>query len=308
MKIAYVCYEDVGKYTSNVEDEDQILLDFLKSKGLNLTMEVWNDQAVNWANYDLILVKSPWDYFDKIEEFYQWLNKLENLNLDVLNPAEIIKWNSDKHYLREIAEAGLKVTPTLYFEKNQKPDLNVCFEILKSEMLIVKPCISGGSKNTLKITRSNLAEVTSLLHGYLEEEAYMVQPFLSEIETQGEWSFLFFNGSFSHNLLKKAKPGDFRVQHYLGGSIHPESAPLHLLKSAQNYIDQFAKGCLYARVDGLEINGEFVLMELELIEPFLFMFTNQDSYQNYYIALTEMIDARKASTDHIQVMNSPKSE
>ena len=301
MKIAYVCYEDVGKYSSNVENEDQILLDFLKKKGLNLTMEVWNDPTVNWATYDLALLKSPWDYFDKIGEFYQWLNKLEDLNLDILNPAQIIKWNSDKHYLQEISEAGLPVTPTLYFEKGEKPDLSTCFELLKTEMLIVKPCISGGSKNTIKITRSNLAEVTSLVHGYLTGEAYMVQPFLTEIETQGEWSFLFFNGTFSHNLLKKVKPGDFRVQHYLGGSIHSEPAPAHLLRSAEAYVRQFAQDCLYARVDGLEINGEFTLMELELIEPFLFLFTNQDSYQNYYNALTEIIDARKELTNQAKV-------
>jgi glutathione synthase/RimK-type ligase-like ATP-grasp enzyme len=301
MKIAYVCYEDVGKYSSNVENEDQILLDFLKDKGLNLTREVWNDQAVDWAAYDLALIKSPWDYFDQIEEFYRWLNKLDNLKLDLLNPANIIRWNSDKHYLNEIAEAGLKVTPTLYFEKGERPDLNICFEKLQSEVLIVKPCISGGSKNTIKITRLNVEEKTSLVHGYLTEEAYMVQPFLKEIETDGEWSFLFFNGTFSHNLLKKAKPGDFRVQHYLGGSIHPEPAPPHLLKSAKEYVDQFAKGCLYARVDGLEINGEFVLMELELIEPFLFLFTNQDSYENYYIALTEMINTRKRLLHQVEV-------
>jgi len=301
MKIAYVCYEDVGKYSSNVENEDQILLDYLTNKGLNLTMEVWNDPKVNWANYDLALIKSPWDYFDQIEEFYRWLNKLQNLKLDLLNPASIIKWNSDKHYLREIAEAGLNVTPTLYFEKGERPDLAICFEKLNSDMLIVKPCISGGSKNTIKVTRTNLTEVTLLLHGYLAEEAYMVQPFLTEIETGGEWSFLFFNGTFSHNLLKKAKQGDFRVQHYLGGSIHSESAPPHLLNSAKEYVEQFAKGCLYARVDGLEVNGKFLLMELELIEPFLFLFTNQDSYQNYYIALTEMINARKGLIHRIEV-------
>ena len=293
MKIAYVCYEDVGKYASSVENEDQVLLEFLKAKGLDMTMVVWTDVEVNWADYDLAVLKSPWDYFDKIDRFYDWLNNLDQLNVPLLNPVEIVKWNSDKHYLREIADAGLPVTTTLYLEKGEKPDLARCFDKLQSEILIVKPCISGGSKNTIKITRSNLTEVNLLVRDYLREEAYMVQPFLTEIESQGEWSFLFFNGSFSHNLLKKAKPGDFRVQHYLGGSIHAEPAPAHLLRSAEKYVKQFAKDCLYARVDGLEINGEFVLMELELIEPFLFLFTNPDSYQNYFDALIKMIAGKK---------------
>jgi glutathione synthase/RimK-type ligase-like ATP-grasp enzyme len=299
MKIAYVCYQDTGKYASGVENEDNILLEFLKGKGLDINMEIWNNPTVNWEGYDLAILKSPWDYFDKIGEFYEWLNKLESLKITLLNPVSTVKWNSDKHYLQEIADAGLKVTPTIYFEQGDKPDLSLCFEKLYTETLIVKPCISGGSKNTLKITKANLAELTPVISDYLNDEAYMVQPFLPEIESQGEWSFLFFNGKFSHHLLKKAKPGDFRVQHYLGGSIHTEPAPAHLLSAAKKYADQFAKGCLYARVDGLEVNGQFTLMELELIEPFLFLFTNPESYLNYYNALVE-ITSRKPEYDDLE--------
>lgn len=294
MKIAYVCYEDVGTYTSSVENEDDILLEFLKAKGLSITMEVWTDTDVNWAKYDLAVLKSPWDYFDKIDQFYNWLSKLDQLNVRLLNPIKTVKWNSDKHYLQEIAEAGLPVTPTLYLEKGKKADLAGCFKKLDTEILIVKPCISGGSKNTIKITRANLDEISPLVKQFLMEQAYMVQPFLKEIETEGEWSFLFFNGKFSHNLLKKAKPGDFRVQHYLGGSIHPGLAPERLLKSAERYVSAFAGDCLYARVDGVVVNGEFMLMELELIEPFLFLFTHPDSYENYFNALVEMSGTEQA--------------
>jgi glutathione synthase/RimK-type ligase-like ATP-grasp enzyme len=292
MKIAYVCYNDLGKYASGVEDEDQILLDFLKKKGLNISREVWNDPMVNWAQYDLAVLKSPWDYFDRIDEFYTWLNKLGDLDLRLLNPSEIVKWNSDKHYLKDIAAASLRVTPTLYFEKGEEPELSDCFTKLETDIIIVKPCISGGSKNTIKLRKDDVVEFTPQIHHFLTEEAYMAQPFLPEIESGGEWSFLFLNGKFSHHLLKRAKPGDFRVQHYLGGSIHTEPAPIHLLQAAEKYSDQFAKNCLYARVDGVEVNGEFMLMELELIEPFLFLFTNPDSYQNYYEALSSLMDQK----------------
>jgi glutathione synthase/RimK-type ligase-like ATP-grasp enzyme len=293
MKIAYVCYNDVGKYASGVENEDQVLLDFLKKKGLEITREVWNDPLVNWGEYDLAVLKSPWDYFDRISEFYTWLNKIEDLDLKLLNPSKVVKWNSDKHYLSEIAAAGLLVTPTIYFEKGEKPDLSECFVTLGTESIIVKPCISGGSKNTIRVKPENVEDLTPRIHGYLTEEAYMVQPFLPEIQSGGEWSFLFFDGNFSHSLLKKAKPGDFRVQHYLGGSIHAGPAPAHLLQAAQKYADRFAKDCLYARVDGVEVNGEFMLMELELIEPFLFLFTNPDSYENYYQALSTIIEKKQ---------------
>jgi glutathione synthase/RimK-type ligase-like ATP-grasp enzyme len=117
----------------------------------------------------------------------------------------------------------------------------------------------------------------------------MIQPFLKEIEDEGEWSLLFFNGQYSHSLLKKAKSGDFRVQHYLGGSIHPQSPSEEQIAVAKQYVTLFAKCCLYARVDGVYVNGAFNLMELELIEPFLFLFTHPQAYENYAKALKSML-------------------
>jgi glutathione synthase/RimK-type ligase-like ATP-grasp enzyme len=289
MKLAYVTYQDQGTYASGVENEDLKLIQFLKAKGLNIKEEIWDDPGVDWHEYDMAILKSPWDYFDKIEIFYAWLHKIRDLGLPLLNPVDIVLWNADKHYLKDIANAGLSVTPTLFIEKGESPDLISYFEAFNTDKLIIKPCISGGSKNTFKFTKKDLDELSPKVTTLVKNEGYMVQPFLAEVGHQGEWSFLFFNGKFSHSLLKKAKPGDFRVQHYLGGSIHPGSAPEHLLKSAKEYVKRFAPECLYARVDGLEINGEFTLMELELIEPFLFMFTNTDSYENYYQALKELM-------------------
>lgn len=297
MKLAYVTYQDQGTYTSTVENEDLKLLQFLQGKGLNITEEIWDNPAVNWQNYDAAILKSPWDYFDKIVEFYTWLHKIKDLKLRLLNPVDIVLWNTDKHYLKDIADAGLAITPTQFIEKGETPNLASYFKIFNTEKLIIKPTISGGSKNTFKFTEDNFNELSPKIAQLLQEEGFMVQPFLSEIEREGEWSFLFFNGKFSHSLLKKAKPGDFRVQHYLGGSIHAEPAPAHLLKSAQKYVDQFARGCLYARVDGLEVNGKLMLMELELIEPFLFLFTNEDSYKNYCEALQEMMKEKHNITD-----------
>lgn len=288
MKIAYVTYEDQGKYTSKVENEDIKLLHFLQAKGLDLTIEVWSDQNVSWEVYDLALIKSPWDYFDRIQDFYEWLDKIEKSGLRMLNPFQAVRWNADKHYLKDIANTGLRVTPTHFIEKNEVPDLELYFNLFSTETLIIKPVISGGSKNTFKFARNNISELTPKIVALLQEEAFMLQPFLREIQEEGEWSFLFFNGKFSHSLLKKAKAGDFRVQHYLGGTIHSQNPPPGLLDKAQQYVDRFARECLYARVDGVVMEGEFHLMELELIEPFLFLFTHPESYKNYYTALKEI--------------------
>lgn len=290
MNIALVTYLDKGAYASpTVENEDDKLLIFLKSKGLQLEKVIWNDPQVNWETYDLAILKSPWDYFDLIKDFYQWLKLLQDKKVRLLNPIEVVKWNADKHYLQEIENAGLNVTPSIFIDQGSSPALATYFDQLHTDQLIIKPCVSGGSKNTFKVTAANQQEVSEKLRSLLVEEDFIAQPFLSEIESEGEWSFLFFGGQFSHALLKKAKAGDFRVQHAHGGTIHPEKPAPHLLESAQKYVDQFAKGCLYARVDGTIVNGQFLLMELELIEPFLFLDTAEGTYEKYYQALLALL-------------------
>jgi hypothetical protein len=109
-KIALVTYQD---HNTAVSNEDDHLIEFLSKKGLYVVKEIWNDTAVSWDSYDLVIIKSPWDYFNLIVEFYAWLDKLSNLNVSVLNPLNIIKWNADKHYLQDIEQAGLHVTPTI---------------------------------------------------------------------------------------------------------------------------------------------------------------------------------------------------
>lgn len=289
MNIAYITYENVGKYASSVEDEDGKLLSFLQEKGLAITEEKWTNESVDWSVYTHAVLKSPWDYFDKFPQFNDWLTRLENLNIKILNPYDTIRWNSDKHYLADIQKEGLSVTPTQFCEKNTLPDLKSYFQILGADELVIKPTVTGGSKNTFRFTKQSVLEIEVLIHHLLKEEAFMIQPFLKEIEDEGEWSFLFFNGDFSHSLLKKAKSGDFRVQHYLGGTIHPQTPSEEQISIAKQYADLFAKDCLYARVDGVYVNGTFNLMELELIEPFLFLFTHPQAYENYYKALKETL-------------------
>jgi glutathione synthase/RimK-type ligase-like ATP-grasp enzyme len=207
----------------------------------------------------------------------------------MLNPIAVIRWNSDKHYLKEIEQAGLKITPTAYLEQGTSSDLSKYFKLFCKEELVVKPVISGGSKNTFRFNVQNVKEIQNQITELLKDEAFMIQPFIEEIAKDGEWSFLFFGGEYSHSLIKKAKNGDFRVQHYLGGTIHPQQPSHKEIAIAKSYVDAFAKGCLYARVDGVYINNNFHLMELELIEPFLFMSTHKEAYDKYERALKTLL-------------------
>lgn len=290
MKIALVTYLDKGAYNAtNVAQEDDILLQLLTANGLNIEKVIWNDPAVNWDNYQLAILKSPWDYFDLIDDFYRWLKLIENKKIRLLNPISIVRWNADKHYLKDIADAGLKVTPSLYLEKGSLADIDYFFNQFNTDTIIFKPCVSGGAKNTFKITKAEAINYLPKLNLLLKQEAFIAQPFLKSIEQHGEWSFIFFNGKYSHALIKKAKHGDFRVQQIFGGSIETQQPNDATLAQAEKYVTQFAKDCLYARVDGVMVNGDFTLMELELIEPFLFLNAAKGAYQNYYEGLKALI-------------------
>lgn len=278
MRIAYICYGE--KLLEGLSDEDTLLLNFLQKKGLDIHREVWTDIEVNWQQYELVILKSPWDYIDKIDAFYSWLSKLERLNIKLLNPYDIVRWNSDKHYIREMMDAGLPVIPAAFIEKGTQPLWPAYFNNFNTDKLIVKPCISGGSKNTFVVTPGKLPALVF-------DEAFMVQPFMQEIQ-EGEWSFLFFNGRFSHCLLKQPVAGDFRVQQQFGGSAVPQVPPAAYLETALSFVTRYAKGCLYARVDGVVKEGRFLLMELELIEPLLFLSTGEQ-HEHYYQALQQIV-------------------
>lgn len=288
MKITVVGYKKEERLSQGVaNDEDTELIHFLRNKDLPVVPTIWNDETVDWGSFDVAVIKSPWDYHNHLTEFWSWLDRLEKLGVKVLNPAEIIKWNSDKHYLKDIAQKGLPVIPSGYIEKGGRFDTDF-FDHFNTDKLVIKPCVSAGAQNTMTISKSNVTERLEEVNNLLKEQDFIVQPFVEEIKN-GEWSFLFFNGNYSHCVLKTPKQGDFRVQHYHGGSIsYPTPDPLHI-EQAGAYLKSLPQATLYARVDGILINDSFQLMELELIEPYLFLNGDQRVLENYYQALIALI-------------------
>lgn len=288
MKITIVGYKKESKFSQGVtNDEDTELINFLKDKGLDIVPTIWNDEKVDWGSFDVAVIKSPWDYHNHLDEFLSWLAGLDMLGVKVLNPVEIIKWNSDKHYLKDIADKGLPVIAAEYLDKDSTFTPHF-FEHFNTDQLVVKPCVSAGAQNTITVDRNNYNERSVEIDQLLKEQDYIVQPFVKEIKN-GEWSFLFFNGKYSHCSLKTPKQGDFRVQHYHGGSIsYPTPDPLHI-EQAGAYLKSFPQSTLYARVDGVLINNSFHLMELELIEPYLFLNGEQELQENYYQALMALM-------------------
>lgn len=290
MKVAIVSYESKGAYPDyNAMDEDKVLGNILWELGIDFGLEIWSDNSVDWKQYSHLLIKSPWDYFDRYVEFLGWCQKIKELGLKVFNSIDTIIWNSDKRYLLEIYEKGFHIVPTQFINRGASPDLIDYFSKFETDQLVIKPTVSGGSKNTLKLNQNNWREQLAQIDSLLQAEDYMVQPFINEISDPGEYSYLFFNGEFSHAVLKSPKKGEFRVQHFFGGNVTQVIPSQEELDYIQKIVDEFAFQTLYARVDGVWIEGVFYLMELELIEPYLFLFTSEKAKLNYKTAIRKKL-------------------
>lgn len=283
--IAIVSYFSTGAYDTNTIDEDKILSSILTELGISHEIQVWSDPKVDWSQFSLILIKSPWDYFDYYPEFLDWIDKIQDLGTPVLNDLETVRWNSSKEYLLEIEAKGFPTIAGLILKKGSKPSLVDIQEKVKSDTIVVKPLVSGGAKNTLKIPVKDWDNYEEKVAQLLQQEDFLAQPFVPEVAEVGEYSLIFFNRKFSHAVLKTPAKSDFRVQHYFGGTIQEIQPSPAMLESCQKLIDTFGPETLYGRVDGVEIDGVFHLMELELIEPYLFLGLSEKAIPNYKEAL-----------------------
>ena len=233
--------------------------------GLTLTPVRWID-PLDWTRFAGVLVNSAWDYQDRHEDFLATLDRISALGVPVFNDPATVRWNIRKTYLREFDARGVPVIPTLWPETPTHDDIVHAMSTFGIDDVVLKRQVGGGARAQVRYTRSNLPAP-----GPVMDRPGMIQPFIASIATEGEYSFLFVDGAFSHALVKRPRSGDYRIQEAYGGTsqaIPPSPADL---MSAQAVLTALATPPLYARVDMVRgQGGELLLMELEVIEPFLF--------------------------------------
>ena len=268
------------------EKEQKLALEI--NKELDVTVEIWNDPSVDWASFDCLIFRTVWDYFEYPKEFAEWLNRIEHLNIRTLNPLSIIKRNQHKFYLKDLQNQGVDIIPTVFIPRNTGLDLSFLKEN-NWEKAVIKPAISAGSYMTTLFSQSEISTIETEYAPIALERDLLVQPFMPEIQEMGEISMLFFQGKYSHAVLKKPKGEDFRVQSQFGGQYQAYFPHDSVIKTAENVIKTFGGDLLYARVDGILKDGQFLLMELELIEPDLYFDYALDAKKNYLIALETMV-------------------
>lgn len=254
-----------------LSDDDRLAVAELGRLGAGVEAAVWDDPGVCWARYDRVVIRSCWDYHLRPGAFLDWLGRLERDGVSLWNPAPVIRANVDKGYLVDLAAAGVPVVPTVRLERGEGADLAGLLSERGWEEAVVKPSVSASAFRTRRVRYEDAAAVQAELEEMLKASGVLVQRFLPEIQTRGEWSFIFLGGEYSHAVLKRPKTGDFRVQEELGGSSFLERPAPALVGQARAVAATIPIPWLYARVDGVEIEGVFTLMELELIEPLLFL-------------------------------------
>jgi glutathione synthase/RimK-type ligase-like ATP-grasp enzyme len=253
---------------ADLKVDDELLQEALEARDVEARPAVWDEEGIDWSEFDLCLVRSTWDYHEKHRRFLSWAQQVEAASA-LRNPADLIAWNSDKRYLRELAEGGVRIVPTVWADGDDGADLE---EILAGEgwdEAIVKPVVDLGARN---LQRARSRESSTALETVLQRGEAMVQPFLPSVEERGELSLIYIAGNLTHAVRKRPAPGDFRVQSIWGGTVtraEPEPTEVELAELA---LTQLVQSPLYARVDLVAgLDGAPCLMELELIEPNLYL-------------------------------------
>lgn len=239
----------------------------LRDAGALVEARPWT-KAGDLSQFDAVLPLVAWGYHLRFAEWLALLDRLEAEQVPVANPVPLLRWNSDKSYLAELGAKGIATVPTLAVDHLNEAALEAAFGKLGTDEVVVKPPVSAGATGTFRIARGEAAAVPAEVHG----QRMMIQPWLASITTTGEYSLILFGGEPSHCVVKLPKSGDFRVQPNFGGSTHACDPPPGALELAKAALALAPTPATYARVDLVEGNdGTLQLIELELIEPALFL-------------------------------------
>lgn len=259
---------------------DDMLQAPLAAKGWQLNNVVWHEKGINWDNFDVVVVRSTWDYQQYVDQFIAVLQSIEKSHAALENPYSVMQWNIDKRYLRDIS-ATVPIVPTRWYDTFDTAKVANCFEFFAVNEIIIKPTVSANSDDTFRLNQAAFKRSREHLTQLFNNRSFMVQPFLNSILEEGEYSLFYFSGNYSHAILKRPAQGDFRVQEEHGGHLFAHSPTPDMLQCAQQALAAIPGECLYARIDLIRVEEHWAVMELELIEPSLYFNLDEASPQRF---------------------------
>jgi hypothetical protein len=281
----------------DLDDDGPSLVAALASRGIDAGPAVWSDPDVDWSAYDLVVVRCTWDYQGRHEEFLSWADHVATLST-LANPADVLRWNTHKSYLRELSAAGLPVVATTWLEPGD------VFAVPAQGEYVVKPAVSAGSRDTNRYAvgvHDDAAEQHA--SGLLAAgRTVMVQPYLDAVDTAGETALFYFAGEFSHAVRKAAllQPAmEFVSGAYKEESIDAREPSAGELAVGERVLDALPdlkgwdrRSLLYARVDVVPgADGAPTLLELELTEPSMFLIYDDQAADRFGDAIAAVVGA-----------------
>ncbi len=285
-RCAYLTMDDISGFVSDAE----LSFEPMAELGWEVEMVPWR-RATDWNDYDLVYICTPWDYQNDVEAFLDVLETIEASSAILVNSLGLVHWNLQKTYLRDLEIRGAAIVPSLFFEQFDARRVSACFAAHGTGRIVLKPVVGANADNVFVLAGPLSDDIIGQLDRVFSARPFFVQPFIESVQSEGEYSLFFFSGEYSHAILKKPKPGDFRTQEEHGADILGVKAPAALVETARQVLGVVNPQPVYVRADFVRNNGSrFLLMELELIEPALYFRTDSNSASRFARALSRAAD------------------
>jgi len=262
-------------------------MEALRGFGFDVVPVVWDAREPLRGVPPVVVIRSCWNYHHHPHAFLEWVARLEHQGTRVFNSRPVIEWNIDKHYLNDLAAQGIALPKTVWVEHGTQTDLLTLLHSHDMDDTVIKPVVSLSAYKTWRSSRAEARAHQAAFDALVTEQGVIVQAYVPEIELNGEISLVFFGGSYSHSVLKRPAAGDFRVQMDYGGTRATVIPPDRVLAQAQAIVDMVPEPVLYARVDSIDTGKQFLLMELELIDPVLFFAFDTQAPERFAAALAQ---------------------
>lgn len=264
---AFLTLDEVGDFV--IDDEHAITP--LEALGWSVSTLSWRQTQIPWGHFDAVIIRSTWDYQDDVDAFLAVLETISRES-SLANPIDLVRWNYEKSYMRDLASKGVKIIPTLFPERITVEGFADWFEQHQSDQLVIKPVVGANGDDAYRVSKDmDRRRLEEIVMRYRNKSA-QVQPFMPSILDEGEYSLFYFSGVFSHAIVKVPARGEFLSQEEHGAEILALEPEQQLRKRGRQALQAIGETPLYARIDfARDDSGDFALMEQELIEPSLYL-------------------------------------